>query len=71
MKQTVGNACGTVAILHSILNNKSHRLTHIQHGSFIDKMVTETAHMTPDQRAAYLNNDDVAEHRAQPCREAA
>ena len=22
MKQTIGNACGTVALLHSILNNK-------------------------------------------------
>ena len=24
MKQTIGNACGTVALLHSILNNKDH-----------------------------------------------
>ena len=24
MKQTIGNACGTVALLHSIINNKDH-----------------------------------------------
>ena len=24
MKQTIGNACGTVALLHSILNNRDH-----------------------------------------------
>ena len=60
MKQTVGNACGTVGILHAILNARASPLTSIQPSSFIANFATQTADMTPDERAQFLHNDDVS-----------
>ena len=59
MKQTVGNACGTVGLLHCLTNCKD-RLT-FQAGAYIEKFVSATVNMTPDERAEYLNRDDEIE----------
>lgn len=59
MKQTVGNACGTIGLLHCVLNCRDH--LSIQPDSFLDKFISSTLSMTPDERAEYLANDDEIE----------
>ncbi|KAM7525501.1 hypothetical protein LguiA_015403 [Lonicera macranthoides] len=55
MKQTVGNACGTIGLLHAIGNVTSE--IKLQEGSFLDKFYKSTASMDPQERATYLEND--------------
>ena len=59
MKQTVGNACGTVGLLHTIINAKEN--LSIQKDSYIENFLNKTASMTSDERAEYLSNDDEIE----------
>lgn len=55
MKQTVGNACGTVGILHAIGNARS-TLT-IAPDSYLERMYAKTETMTPENIAADLEAD--------------
>ncbi|KAJ7944702.1 Ubiquitin carboxyl-terminal hydrolase [Quillaja saponaria] len=55
MKQTVGNACGTIGLLHAVGNITSE--IKILEGSFLDRLLKSTASMDPLQRAAFLEND--------------
>ncbi|XP_022758341.1 ubiquitin carboxyl-terminal hydrolase 3-like isoform X2 [Durio zibethinus] len=55
MKQTVGNACGTIGLLHSVGNITSE--IKLQEGSFLDRFFKSTASMDPMERAAFLEND--------------
>lgn len=55
MKQTVGNACGTIGLLHAIGNVTSD--IKLLEGSFLDKFFKSTASMDPLERAAFLEND--------------
>jgi len=48
MKQLVGNACGTVAIVHAIANNRS-RL-NLSKDSFFSKFLQRTKDLDPDTR---------------------
>ena len=57
MKQTIGNACGTIALIHSIGNLR--KTISFQPGSVLDKFFKETETMTPAERAARLENDHV------------
>eukprot|EP00210_Caulerpa_lentillifera_P006922 g6619.t1 len=54
MKQTVGNACGTIALLHSIFNNME-RLD-INDGSFLSRFYELSKNMSPIDRANLLEN---------------
>lgn len=54
MKQTIGNACGTIGILHA-LGNQQH-LISFEKGSFLQDFLSKTATMTPSARGAYLEN---------------
>ncbi|CAM6096381.1 unnamed protein product [Calypogeia fissa] len=54
MKQTVGNACGTIGILHAVGNNVSQ--IDLGEGSFLKKFFKATSTMNPDDRAVYLEN---------------
>ncbi|KAF0894430.1 hypothetical protein E2562_039000 [Oryza meyeriana var. granulata] len=58
-KQTVGNACGTVGIIHAIGNAVS-RIKLVE-GSYFDRFYKQTADMDPSQRAAYLEEDEEME----------
>ncbi|KAK5813090.1 ubiquitin carboxyl-terminal hydrolase 3-like [Gossypium arboreum] len=55
MKQTVGNACGTIGLLHSVGNITSE--IKLQEGSFLDRFFKSTAIMDPLERAAFLEKD--------------
>lgn len=58
-KQIVSNACGTVAILHAIANNRS--LLAIKEGSYIEKFVNDTIDMTPEMRGDYIGASEEIE----------
>lgn len=49
MKQTVGNACGTVGLLHCIGNVRSK--LPIAEGSYLDRFYQRTNQYTPDEIA--------------------
>ncbi|KAI6707401.1 hypothetical protein NL676_010363 [Syzygium grande] len=55
MKQTVGNACGTVGLLHAVGNFTSE--IKLLEGSYFDRFFKSTADMDPCQRAVFLEND--------------
>lgn len=52
MKQTISNACGTVALLHAVGNTKE--FMPLAEGSFLKRFLEDTASMSPQERAAYL-----------------
>lgn len=54
MKQTIGNACGTIAVLHGICNNLN--TVKIRDESFLKLFYDATAGMTPADRGAFLEN---------------
>ncbi|XP_006647623.1 ubiquitin carboxyl-terminal hydrolase 3-like [Oryza brachyantha] len=58
-KQTVGNACGTVGVIHAI-GNAASKLKLVE-GSYFDRFYKQTADMDPVQRAAFLEEDDEME----------
>lgn len=55
MKQTVGNACGTIGLLHAV-GNVTSEIKFLE-DSFLDRFFKSTASMDPLQRAAFLEND--------------
>ncbi|XP_073123785.1 ubiquitin carboxyl-terminal hydrolase 3 [Henckelia pumila] len=55
MKQTVGNACGTIGLLHAVGNITSE--IKLSEGSFLDRFFKVTADFDPSERAAYLEKD--------------
>lgn len=62
-KQTVGNACGTVALLHVFGNLELYELTP---GGYLDEFYKKSSSLTPDERAIALETDDsiMAAHTA-------
>ncbi|OQR86527.1 ubiquitin carboxyl-terminal hydrolase [Achlya hypogyna] len=59
MKQTVGNACGTVGILHALGNAGEHMT--FTHGSFLQSFFAKTRDKTPAEIAEILEEDDELE----------
>ncbi|KAL5723971.1 ubiquitinyl hydrolase 1 [Ranunculus cassubicifolius] len=55
LKQTVGNACGTIGLLHAIGNVSSD--IKLVEGSYLDKFFKTTAKMDPFERAVFLEKD--------------
>lgn len=55
MKQTVGNACGTVGILHAIGNARS--IVKIKDDSYLSRLYTKTAEQAPEAIAAHIETD--------------
>lgn len=54
-KQTVGNACGTVALIHCIANNRE--FVEIGDG-FLKTFIESTNSLTPEEKAAKLESDE-------------
>ncbi|EIE23291.1 peptidase C12, ubiquitin carboxyl-terminal hydrolase 1 [Coccomyxa subellipsoidea C-169] len=52
MKQTIGNACGTIGALHAIANTQDK--VSITDGSFLERFLAATAELTAEQRGKYL-----------------
>lgn len=60
-KQTVGNACGTVGLVHITANVTSYcgsDLVPIAEDSWLARFVSRTRSMNPDERAKALEEDD-------------
>ncbi|XP_058955110.2 ubiquitin carboxyl-terminal hydrolase isozyme L3 [Pocillopora verrucosa] len=55
MKQTIGNACGTVAIIHSIANNTD--VLQLDEG-FLKKFIDSTKSLSPDEKGEQLESDE-------------
>jgi ubiquitin carboxyl-terminal hydrolase L3 len=55
-RQTVSNACGTVALIHALANNKE--ILNIEINKTFGKFLQNTQEMTPAQRAEFLKSDD-------------
>ena len=56
MKQTISNACGTVALMHSVANNVGESIT-LKDGP-LKTFLEATKDMTPEERAEKLEADD-------------
>ena len=52
MRQTIDNACGTIALLHAFCNNKD--VLDVNKGSFIDKYYNAVKDKSPKERGEYL-----------------
>jgi len=59
MRQTIGNARGTVGIIHALGNAASK--IKLGEGSYFDRFYKQTADMDPVQRAAFLEEDQEME----------
>ncbi|KAF5250191.1 hypothetical protein FANTH_4611 [Fusarium anthophilum] len=53
-KQTIGHACGLIALLHSVSNGTAK--SFIKTDSILDKILKETQDLKPLQRASHLYN---------------
>lgn len=64
MKQTVGNACGTVGVIHAVLNNRENLV--LEDSKFFSKFVKETENLNSNERAEFLetNKEIEVEHHA-------
>ena len=60
MKQTISNACGTVAMIHSVANTLDS--ISLEDGSILKKFLEATKDASPEERAKQLeDNSDVCE----------
>lgn len=69
-RQTIGNACGTIALLHAAINSNA-PIAPLTEGSFLDRFKRLTEDMSPSERATALQEDvsleEVHQHFAQVC----
>lgn len=61
IKQTIGNACGTIGILHAIANAHEVYEKHVERGSYLDKFIKGTKDLQAEEIATYLENDEELE----------
>lgn len=63
MKQTIGNACGTMALLHTLVNNIPKDL--IEAGSPLEKLIKETKSLDTQDRSKYLEEfEELEKHHS-------
>jgi len=56
MKQTIGNACGTIGLIHAVANNRG-RL-EFEPDSPLKKFLEESSKMSPEEKAVFLEKDE-------------
>lgn len=56
MKQTIGNACGTIGLIHAVANNQQ----HLEFGpdSPLKTFLINSTKLNPEQKAAFLEKDE-------------
>eukprot|EP01112_Ceratiomyxa_fruticulosa_P022752 TRINITY_DN8440_c0_g1_i1.p1 TRINITY_DN8440_c0_g1~~TRINITY_DN8440_c0_g1_i1.p1 ORF type:complete len:325 (-),score=103.08 TRINITY_DN8440_c0_g1_i1:123-1040(-) len=55
MRQMVGGACGTIAIIHSLINNRDPFLP-LKEGTILHQLQVSTQHLSPTERGESLAN---------------
>jgi ubiquitin carboxyl-terminal hydrolase L3 len=58
MKQTISNACGTVAMIHAVANNRD--VIKLDDG-FLKTFLDSTKDDTPEEKAKKLEGDQVSQ----------
>ncbi|XP_077072891.1 ubiquitin carboxyl-terminal hydrolase isozyme L3 isoform X2 [Siphateles boraxobius] len=56
MKQTIGNACGTIGLIHAVANNQRH--LEFEPNSPLKAFLLQSAKMSPKEKAAFLEKDE-------------
>lgn len=56
MKQTIGNACGTIGLIHAVANNQEH--LEFEPNSPLKKFLEESSKMSPEEKAVFLEKDE-------------
>ena len=57
MKQTISNACGTVALMHSVINSSNSCQIHLSEGP-LKRFIEATRDLSAEERAERLEADD-------------
>lgn len=58
-KQTIGNACGLIGLLHGVSNGKAREF--VQPGSELDKFIQAAVPLAPRERATLIEESDALE----------
>jgi ubiquitin carboxyl-terminal hydrolase L3 len=58
-RQTIGHACGLMALVHAIANGEAR--SHVHEGSLIDRLIKEALPLRPAERADVLYNSEELE----------
>ncbi|XP_004703399.2 ubiquitin carboxyl-terminal hydrolase isozyme L1, partial [Echinops telfairi] len=56
MKQTIGNSCGTIGLIHAVANNQD-KLA-FENGSVLKQFLSETEKMSPEDRAKCFEKNE-------------
>ncbi|XP_062861656.1 ubiquitin carboxyl-terminal hydrolase isozyme L3 isoform X1 [Trichomycterus rosablanca] len=56
MKQTIGNACGTIGLIHAVANNQAH--LEFEPNSPLKEFILQSCKMNPQEKAAFLEKDE-------------
>ena len=63
IKQRISNACGTIGLIHALMNSRSSLATQsFKEGSWLDQFFIETMGMDPLEKAQHLESDEKIEH---------
>ncbi|VDP71553.1 unnamed protein product [Echinostoma caproni] len=57
IKQTIGNACGTVALLHAVTNNQDH--LKFRDRSVLDQLIQTLRDLEPSERGEAMEREEV------------
>ena len=61
MKQTIGNACGTIGLLHAVGNARRIQADLVVPGSHLETLLDTTSTLEPEKIAEHLENDNTLE----------